>query len=545
MLAGAGFVFAQSAGMTVKTPVRHDVSPELFSLALAAPVSPVVSPPREMRKHGPLIDELINVGGATYTAWPSVAATQSSTAGVPRFSATPGVNFEGLGSGFPGYSVAGAPPDTTMAVGPSHVVQWVNVHFAVFDKTGATLLPAPGFSAGNTIWAGFGGVCQTTNRGDVLVQYDHLADRWIFSQFAFNLDVFGNPAAPFVQCFAVSTTNNPMGAFNRYEYSFTEFNDYGKLGVWPDAYYMSYNMFNAITFANTGAQACAYDRAAMIAGAPGALSICTTTNFFAGGASLLPSDWDGTAAPPAGAPNIFMRQSTAPALRLLKFHVDFVTPANSTFNDGFGGAFGSFIALPIPGTVRACNGTGAACIPQPGTTQQLDTLSDRIMYRLAYRNRGGVDTLVNTQSIDPDGAGPIQAALRVYEIRNAFAAAPTLFQNFNYVPDSTNRWMGSVAMDKAGNMAIGYSVSDSTTNPGIRITGRLRSELRNRMQIESVIVNGSGSQVTPLDRWGDYSAMQVDPTDDCTFWYTTEYIGANGTFNWRTRIANFKFPGCQ
>jgi hypothetical protein len=230
---------------------------------------------------------------------------------------------------------------------------------------------------------------------------------------------------------------------------------------------------------------------------------------------------------------------------LLKFHVDFVTPANSTFNDGFGGAFGSFIALPIPGTVRACNGTGAACIPQPGTTQQLDTLGDRIMYRLVYRNRGGVDTLVNTQSIDPDGVGPIQSALRVYEIRNALAAAPTLFQNFNYVPDSTNRWMGSAAMDKAGNMAIGYSVSDSTTNPGIRMTGRLRSELRNRMQIESVIVNGSGSQLTTLNRWGDYSAMQVDPADDCTFWYTTEYIGANGTFNWRTRIASFKFPGCQ
>lgn len=492
-------------------------------------------------------DELLEVADsvkATYTAPLSVTEVQTSTDSSPFFSATAGANFEGLGTGFAGYSVGVAPPDTTLAVGPNHVVQWVNSHYAVFDKAGNKLLPGSGFVAGNTLWSGFGGVCETTNRGDPVVQYDHLADRWVFSQFAFSV-TGGNPSAPFTQCFAVSTSGNPLGTYNRYSYVFTDFNDYGKLGVWPDAYYMSYNMFSGGSGPNTGVAPCAYDRTAMLAGAV-ATSVCMPTNFYAGGAAFLPSDWDGSTAPAAGAPNIFMRQSTfgTGVLRMIKFHVDFVTPANSTFNDGFGGALGTFIALPITLT-RACNGTGGTCIAQPGTTNTLDTLGDRLMYRLSYRKIGTTESLMVTQSEDPDGAGAVGSAVRWYEVRNPFGATPSLFQNATFAPDSSNRWMGSVAMDKVGNMLIGYSVSDASVFPSVRITGRLRSEIRNQLQVESTIVSGSGSQTGTLTRWGDYSTMQVDPADDCTFWYTTEYMAANGTFNWRTRIASFKFPNCQ
>ena len=227
---------------------------------------------------------------------------------------------------------------------------------------------------------------------------------------------------------------------------------------------------------------------------------------------------------------------------MIKFHVDFGTPALSTFNDGFGGATGTFIALPITLT-RACGGSGGACIPQPGTVNQLDSQGDHLMYRLQYRKRGTTESLVVTQSEDPAGAAV--SALRWYEVRNPFGATPILFQNATYQPDSLNRWMGSIAMDKAGNLAIGSSVSSATTFPGIRITGRLRSEVRNQLQAETTIVNSTGSQTGTLTRWGDYSAMQVDPIDDCTFWHTSEYLAANGTFNWRTKIASFKFPNCQ
>jgi len=225
--------------------------------------------------------------------------------------------------------------------------------------------------------------------------------------------------------------------------------------------------------------------------------------------------------------------------------VDFFTPANSTLNNGFGGATGTFIDLGVSPTTVACNGAAGNCIPQPGTANTLDTLADRLMYRLAYRNRSGAESLTVSQSVDTDGAGPIASQVRWYEVRNPFASTPSLFQNATFAPDTTNRWMPSVAMDKMGNMAVGYSVSSGSVFPSIRVTGRLRSELRNRMQNEFTVVAGTGSQTGTLTRWGDYSTMQVDPSDDCTFWYTTEYIGANGTFNWRTRLFSFKFPACQ
>ena len=286
----------------------------------------------------------------------------------------------------------------------------------------------------------------------------------------------------------------------------------------------------------------------MLAGTP-AVALCGPVTFYLGGASLLPSDFEGaTAAAPNTDGSFMIRQSTAQAFRYQRVKPDFGA-STLTFNAGAGQAAGSFFGFNSA-LVRACNNGNGTCIPQPGTTTLLDTLGDRMMYRFAYRNRGGVESLTVSMVEDPDGAGGQGAAIRWLEFRGVGTLTPTLFQNATFNPDTKNRWMSSLAMDKNGNMAMGYSVADAATFPSIYATGRLRSEVRNRMQAETLIQAGTGSQTvrssgTALSRWGDYSTMRVDPADDCTFWYTTEYIGANGVFNWRTRIASFKFPNCQ
>jgi hypothetical protein len=215
--------------------------------------------------------------------------------------------------------------------------------------------------------------------------------------------------------------------------------------------------------------------------------------------------------------------------------VDFATPANSTLTGPTNISVAAFTA--------ACNG-GGACIPQPGTSQKLDSLADRLMYRLAYRNFGTHESLVVNHSVAVGGRGQNKSVgVRWYELRNP-NGAPAVFQQGTFSPDSTYRWMGSIAMDKVGNMALGYSASSSGLLPSIRYTGRLVTDPLGTMQTENTIKAGAGSQQRNLNRWGDYSSMAVDPVDGCTFWYTNEYLKANGTFNWSTQIASFKFPSC-
>lgn len=551
--AACGALVAQITG-TRQLPVYSDVSPDLVTMMLSQPPASVQAPGLYVHQHGPLVIEVGEAQSPSISAPVSQPALQNETVVAPAFSAIPGANFEGLGTGTTGFSVLGAPPDTTMAVGPNHVVQWVNSQLAIYNKSGLPLLTAPGFVTGNTLWSGFGGLCQSTNRGDPLVAYDKIADRWVFSQFAFNVSG-SSPTTPYLQCFAVSQGSNPAGPYNRYAYDFStigpsgtaEFNDYGKIGIWPDAYYMTYNVFQGSPAgSNNGTLVCAHDRAAMIAGSASPAMLCAPVAFYAGGAAFLPTDMEGaTTAPPAGSPNYIMRYSFGGiSLRYIKFKVNNFSPGSFTFNDGLGGGTGSFINLPVGPTTVACNGAAGPCVPQPSTSVLLDTLADRLMYRLGYRNRAGVESLVTNISVDPDGAGAQQAAVRWFEVRSPNGSAPSLFQNATFSPDATNRWMASTGMDKNGNIAIGYSVSSASVFPGIRITGRLRSEIRNRMQTETTIVNGAGSQTGTLTRWGDYSTMRVDPADDCTFWFTTEYLGSTGTFHWRTRIASFKFPNC-
>src|SRR5437868_5716144 len=274
----------------------------------------------------------------------------------------------------------------------------------------------------------------------------------------------------------------------------------------------------------------------MINGAPATQQCFPNTSITYGG--LLPADIDGARLPPSGSPNYIVGQgSLTTTLAYWKFHVDWTTPSNSSLTGP--------TEITVPGYVIACNNpTNNTCIPQSGTTQHLDALSDRLMFRLAYRNLGDHEALVTNHSVSTSGnTGP--SGIRWYELRPDASHNQTVFQQGTYGPDSTYRWMGSIAMDQAGNIGLGFSASSSSIHPQIKFTGRLAGDAAGTMtQGEGSIIAGGGSQTTNLNRWGDYSMMAVDPSDDCTLWYTQEYIPANGTFNWKTRIANFKLSNC-
>src|SRR5229473_1118258 len=498
-------LLAQSGPTTVRRNVHHDLSLPLSEMIRHVPPPSLTRRPVEPLKRIPLP--------------PGLEQLQEDpvlqTATVPPPTPPVSQSFEGLGNGQYGFSVTGAPPDTNGTVGATQYVQWVNTSFAIFNKSNGALISGP--TAGNTIWSGFGGGCQTNNDGDPIVTYDKLAQRWVFSQFSVS-------TTPYLQCIAVSTTSDATGTYNRYSFQYSNFDDYPKMSVWPDAYYVTFNMFaGGTTF--VGADACAYDRAAMLAGTT-ATQICFQQGTSVGG--LLPADLDGTTAPPSGSPNYLMYFGTN-NLNLFKFHVDFTTPANSALTGP--------TVINVAAFSPLC--AGGTCVPQPSVTQQLDSLADRLMYRLAYRNFGSHESLVVNHSVVAGSGGGV----RWYEIQNP-SGTPVVAQQSTFAPDSNYRWMGSIAMDQAGDMALGYSVSSGSLSPSVRFTGRVATDPASTMETEVNIVSGSGSQNGSLSRWGDYSAMQVDPVDDCTFWYTQEYMKTTGTFNWNTRIASFKFPGC-
>jgi hypothetical protein len=432
--------------------------------------------------------------------------------------------WEGLGGGFPGFAVTAVPPDPNMAVGPHHIVQWVNNAFVIFDKLGGQV-NAP--VSDSTFWGN--STCnQLGGFSDPIVQYDSASDRWLVGEVA--LPLFPGLIGQFAQCFAVSTTSDPAGSYHMWAYGFgTTVPDYPKIGVWPDAYYVTWNMFqNAATF--TGAEACAWDRVAMSNGVAAPAFVCFQLS--SAFASLLPADRDGGAAPPAGSPNFLLNIDPASStLNLWKFHVDFANPRNSTFIG----------PTSIPGVApfsAACPDT-QDCIAQPATTMSLDALGDRLMYRLAYRNFGDHESLVANHTVS---AGAGTTGVRWYEVRNP-DGAPTIDQQGTFAPDADSRWMASVAMDKAGNIAVGYSVSSSSTFPSIRYTGWEVGDPAGTLQGETSLVVGGGSQ-TGYNRWGDYSAMRIDPDDDCTFWYTQEYQATTQSANWNTRIGSFRFSSC-
>ena len=506
---------------TVNKSVKNDVSPPLRSIA-----GQPDGEPGEVADTFPEMKDLRK-------GRPNRLRDNVQTRVGPSAAPTPINNFEGLGNGFTGpqgtMTVQWAPPDTNGAVGAHDYVQIVNTNFAIFNKDpgrGAIGTVRYGPVAINTLWSGFGGLCEADNSGDPTAVYDSMSDRWIIAQFAVD-----NPDPNFYQCVAVSTTGDPTGSYYRYAFAYSNFPDYPKMGVWPDAYYETYNLFDAAGTSFVGTEDCALDRASMLTGAAATQLCFTDTSAYYGG--MLPSTLDGSTLPPAGSPNYVGALNTTTSLAFWKFHVDWATPANSTFTGPSSIAVASF-------TEACLNYSRRACVPQSGTTNLLESLSDRVMYRLAYRNFGGYESLVVDHAITVGST----AGMRWYEIRSP-NATPTLYQSGTYSPDSTYRWMGSIAQDQSGDIAMGYSTSSSSVHPGIAYTGRLIGDPLGQMtQGEGVLIVGGGSQNGTLARWGDYSAMTVDPVDDCTFWYTNEYIPSNGTFNWKTRIGSFKFANC-
>lgn len=544
----AGSAIAATSALTpiVRPAERFDLSPPLRD------IEPVKSPAsfaadgaqREIRL-GRFRRPRVTAASETTEAAPSLDPVVQGFAPTPRTPA-PTTAFEGI-SNADNVTIYGPPPvlppDTIGDVGRNHYVQAVNVLLEIFDKSGATLWgPVPI----KTLFSGFTDPCQSSEDGDPVVLYDHLADRWLISQLG---AAFTGP--PFHQCIAISQTDDPIGAYYRYDFQMPDdkFNDYPKFGVWPDAYYMSDNQFNSAGTSFLGVGVFAFERDKMLTGAPASYiyfdlgsepsclppeSICY---------SMLPADLDGPA-PAAGTPNYFAYFTASEfgdpqgdGLRIFDFHVDFTTPGSSTFTEHSGSplATASFDPVLCPAFYE--------CIPQKGTNVKLDSLADRLMFRLQYRNFGTHESLVTNHTVD---AGSGHAGIRYYELRASPPGANFVVnEQATFAPDGNHRWMGSAAMDANGNIAVGYSVSGPKLFPSIRYAARLATDPPGGLfQGEATLQKGGGSQTSTSSRWGDYSALSVDPVENCTFWYTQEYYTTTSQRGWQTKIGSFRVPGC-
>jgi hypothetical protein len=519
----------------VQTAVKFDVSPPLREMAKNAP--PVnLEEGAERPEFGPLPGE-----------WKPAPGTQNEKDGAlqeiygplgPLAIPTPFVSFDGISN-----ACGCSPPDSNGDIGPNHYVSMINLHFQIYDRNGTALTPV---MANNTLWSGFGGACQTLNSGDPVVLHDQMADRWLLTQFTSSA-----VGGQYYDCIALSQTSDPTGSYYRWAFSNgNNFGDYPKYGVWPDAYYSNNRDFlNGST--QNGVSNHALERAQMLVGNPAAQRITIalrppTVPAYVWGDGLLPSDFDGNTLPPAGSPNYFVGTMDnggpygAPqdAINFFEFDVDFATPGNSTFLQTATLPTDPFDSIPA-----FCSGRN--CIPQPSTANRIDHLGyrQRPTFRLAYRNMGTHESLVTNQSVE---ASATMSGIRWYELRSP-DNNPVIYQQGTYAPgltDGIHRWMGSIAMDSAGNIGLGYSASSATLFPSVRYTGRLATDPLGTMpQGEGSIHEGTGSQ-TASQRWGDYTSLHVDPVDDCSFWFEDEYVPTTSGNGWRERIGAFKFPEC-
>jgi hypothetical protein len=489
---------SESSSPGVSEPLRTLVArvPEEI---LVREINPHTPPERDLRgSEEAALDPVVQRAGANLGRTPSLLSS-----------------FEGLGT------VGPLPPDTSGDVGPDHYVQMVNIRLAVYDKNGTRLIGPVSF---NDLYQGLGGECEGHNDGDPIVLYDELADRWLLSQFYRVANGGG-------MCIAISQTGDPTGAYFLYEFRTPQFPDYPKFGVWPDGYYMSDNGGRPNRYS-----AYVFDRERMLAGQP------ATFQSFTGFANfMMPSDLDGETPPPAGAPNYFYtfkdnaRHGGIDRLEIYTFDVDWASPANTQFVLA--------TTLPIASfNYTVCGFFVQNCIPQPGTSQGIDSLSYWPMWRFPYRNLGDHEVLVGNFTVDVDGAD--RAGIRWFELRKQGDGSWGLFQEATFAPDENHRFMGSIAADRDGNVALGYSVSGQNTFPSIRYAMRLADDPAGTLQAEATLQAGGGSQTHQSGRWGDYSTMSVDPSDDCTFWYTNQYYQATASGSWRTRVGTFRSEQC-
>ena len=568
---------ASSGGKSTKVPHIKPRWTSAVAFDKTAPLRDMITvAPRGIPPNEELIEMrtermLRTVPSKTRTADGALQGPAGSTLAPSVSIASPSLTFEGM-SNQDNFNIFGGrvnPPDTIGDVGPNNYVQMINLVYAIYDKAGNLLL---GPVDTGTLWAGFAVVDCTDPSGDPVVVYDQLEDRWLLSQFTTRgLD---DPSLPFYNCVAISVTGDPTGAYYRYAFitqpdpesppGGTFFPDYPKYGVWKKSYVLTTRDFG---FTNGyGISVYALEKNKMIAGNPNARAVQFFLQAFDQngdpviplelvGDGLLPADIDGKKQPKedAAIPIVGTQDdgagygATFDAVNIwdLKIHWQATPVASLT------------LAAQLPtaafDSIYPCAPTSRDCLPQPGITnpaQFLDILSyrQRPTWRLAYRNFNTYESLVTNQAVE---AAPGVAGVRWYEIRRNGAGTYSLAQQGTYAPgDGVHRWMGSIAQDKNGNMALGYSVVNGVdVFPGIRYTGRLAGDALGTMTLgEGTVINGTGVQTTTNSRWGDYTSMNIDPSDDCTFWYTNEYYTLAGqgtsTAGWQTRIAIVKLPGC-
>ncbi len=545
--------------------VAFDTSKPLRELAKAAKASARRQHVRLSPERGPTVKDKGFSGDAAVQD--TSAATAAATIGGTI------ANFEGLGQqdNFNVLARRVNPPDPVGDVGPNHYVEMVNLTFAVYSKTGTRLLGPVDLGA---LWADFPIEDCTDESGDPIVLYDQTTDRWLLTQFTVRGTNPATPTLPNYNCVAVSQTGDPTGAYFRYAFITQAdvedggyfFPDYPKYGVWRDTYILTTRDFGVDD--RYGISIYGLEKNKLVAGDPRA----RTVQFFLEdrdvpinliGDGLLPPDLDGSTKPKSDVPAPIVGTqddggpygATFDALNIWEFDVKWrSTPIASIALKAqlpvaqFDSIFPCGVA---PGSEPP---SSRDCLPQPGVTdgsRYLDILSyrQRPTWRLAYRNKGAYETMVTNQSVE---ALPGIAGARWYEIRRT-GGVYSLHQQGTYAPsDGVHRWMGSIAADKNGNMALGYSVVNGTdVFPGIRYTGRLAGEPLGQMTLgEGTVVNGTAAQTHVNSRWGDYTSMNVDPVDDCTLWYVNEYYTVEGAAQaplgngWQTRIASFKLPGC-
>jgi uncharacterized repeat protein (TIGR01451 family) len=492
--------------------VAHDVSPPLSTL-VGASATPVAS------------------------AKPTGQEAKSSPVPNPL---NPGTGLS-IVRNFPGFAAPGGPipnvpaSDTSGAAGPNHYVQAVNFAVTIYDKNG-NIVSGPFSTA--AWWNGFSFSACAAGLSDEIIMYDHEAQRWMVTRFARTANPDGMTFT-WYQCFAVSTTTDPTGSFNRYVFQIdpSEFNDYPKFGIWPDGYYMTADR-NKI-FPGLGVFAAVFERDKMLNNLPAQSFVFKIDN---GGlrAGMLPADWDGATAPPAGSPDYFVRTLDPnigwpnSAIEIWALHVDW---ANSSATFGLQDTL-----TPDPFSSNLC-GLDQSCVPQPGTPQGLDPQAGgRPMFRLAYRSFGDHEAMILNQAVDAaDFAN--HSAIRWYELRRT-GSAWSIYQQNTFAPDSDHRWMGTASLDRFGNMAIGYNVSSASTFPSLRVAARLATDAVNTLTEEFTLQAGSGSY-TGTSQFADYSQMVPDPLDDCTLWFTGTYQPVTSNqYTWATQIGAFRFPSC-
>jgi len=516
---------------------------------------------------------------------------------LPTEQTTPGMlpparivaSFDGLGFGFEGPQGTATlrnPSDNTLAVGRDHVFQIVNTRMAIFTRSGKPLYgPVPT----NAMFKGAGGSCEAFNNGDAVVRYDQFADRWLLVMPIFRrgqprsdvqpagkaggpaeLSTAGRPdqpgpavplfvppagvtppapapagTGPYGMCYAVSETPDPMGRWYRYEFLRPLFPDYPRPAIWPDGYYVPTSTSDDRISPTVATQkhACVVERDKLLKGKPAREQciIIENVNF------LNNADIDGKSWPPRGAPNIMMAAGGRQLDTLLadsvinvwQFHVDWKDPARTHVTGP--------VPIPVAPYHYLCGGQLTRCVPQPGTEQRLDSQGDKLMARLVYRRMGNRESILASHSINTTNGG---GGLRWYEFRVDSRRNVTLFQQGTYLADGNYRWMASGAIDKFGNIGLGYSFGGANDYTGQRFAGRAPQDPLGQLTFaEAVLVEGEGAQVGTAPewrnlRWQDYTQAAMDPVDDCTVWYVGDYF-KKGATTYSTRIGAFRMPGCR